>query len=236
MADTKARWRAAQEYEKNWWSGYNRAPEFYTAFSELVTELTGPYLELGESTRILEVGSGAAGSVTAIDYGRKFAVDPLELFFREQKHFRQVRDPGVIYLSAKGEELPFEESEFELVIMDNVLDHCESPEKVFSEIVRVLAPGGVFFLRQNVYHGWGRLLRNCLETLSIDKGHPHTFGESKLTEISERFGLRIVERRQVGFFKGWLNDLSRGGLKGWFQALLFMTRNRLTLLLQKDQV
>lgn len=236
MANANARWRAAQQYERNWWSGYRDTPDFYAAFTALVAELAGLHLELGQSTKILEIGSGAAGSLTGIDSARKFAIDPLEPFFSAQEHFRRVRDPRVIYLSARGEELPFGPVFFELVIMDNVLDHCEAPRDVIGEIARALVPNGVLFLRQNVYHGWGRLLRSCLELLMVDRGHPHTFSERELRELAVCNGLRIVERHSPGFFRGWFRDIRRGGLKGWVQALLCMSRNRLTLVMKKDGI
>ena len=44
------------------------------------------------------------------------------------------------------ENLPYEDNKFDLVFSDNLLEHLEHPEKVFSEIDRVLKNDGIFFL------------------------------------------------------------------------------------------
>ena len=42
---------------------------------------------------------------------------------------------------------PFEEGQFDSVILDNVLEHIEEPSLTFKEIRRVLKPGGIFYYR-----------------------------------------------------------------------------------------
>ncbi|MBW2144748.1 MAG: methyltransferase domain-containing protein [Deltaproteobacteria bacterium] len=49
------------------------------------------------------------------------------------------------YRQGTGENLPFEESTFKMVYCCDVLEHVNNPEKVITEIVRVLEPGGIFF-------------------------------------------------------------------------------------------
>ena len=52
-----------------------------------------------------------------------------------------------------GENLPFEDNMFDIVIMDNVAEHLVNPNKVFSEIFRVLKSGGeLLFKTPNKYH------------------------------------------------------------------------------------
>jgi ubiquinone/menaquinone biosynthesis C-methylase UbiE len=45
---------------------------------------------------------------------------------------------------ASGEALPFSPETFDLVTMNMVLEHVEHPQQLFSEVFRVLRPGGVF--------------------------------------------------------------------------------------------
>jgi SAM-dependent methyltransferase len=49
--------------------------------------------------------------------------------------------------------IPYGDEMFDIVFSDNVLEHLEFPENVFSEVSRVLKPGGVFlFKTPNKYH------------------------------------------------------------------------------------
>lgn len=45
---------------------------------------------------------------------------------------------------ASAEALPFPDANFDVVIMDAVLEHVLSPERAIREVARVLKPGGVF--------------------------------------------------------------------------------------------
>lgn len=46
-----------------------------------------------------------------------------------------------------GERIPYENSTFDVVFSDNVLEHLDDPKAVFTEVARVLRPGGVFLFK-----------------------------------------------------------------------------------------
>ena len=165
----RTRWQLAQDYELNWWKGYDTGIDWYRIFSEEVERYTTPFLKISNNTRILEIGSGPAGALTFLHSDNKYAIDPLEDFFATKPEWVQHRDPRVKYQKGKGEALPYHDSFFDLIILDNVLDHCEKPVLVLDEIDRVLNMGGIIFFRQNLYSWWGRRMRGIMEMLTIDR-------------------------------------------------------------------
>ncbi|MEA5550005.1 class I SAM-dependent methyltransferase [Anabaena cylindrica UHCC 0172] len=54
--------------------------------------------------------------------------------------------PRLIYLEGNAESLPFTEGQFDAVFNTISFLHYPQPEKVLSEIARVLSPGGRFYL------------------------------------------------------------------------------------------
>jgi arsenite methyltransferase len=105
----------------------------------------GP-LDIGED--VLDVGCGAGmdtliaaqmvgstGSVTGIDMTPEMAA----------KARRSVTEMGfdtVTIVEGSAERLPFPDASFEVVISNGVIDLIPDKDAVFSEIVRVLRPGG----------------------------------------------------------------------------------------------
>ncbi len=97
---------------------------------------------LPPDARLLDLGAGA-GIVPYMDFkgvaGHVVGVDPDERV-RENPHVDEAH-VGV------GEALPCASASFDVVVADNVLEHLERPERVFAEVARVLAPGGVFLAK-----------------------------------------------------------------------------------------
>ena len=94
---------------------------------------------VSKETDVLDIGAGA-GIVEEMNFKdiarRVVGVDPDE---------RVMQNP---YLHeafiGTGEKLPFEDDTFDVAFADNVMEHLVDPIAVFSEINRVLKPGGVF--------------------------------------------------------------------------------------------
>ena len=99
--------------------------------------------------RVLEVGSGAHGLIFFFGTTRGVGVDPLAdeyaSLFPAWQHLART-------IAAAGEELPFADASFDVVLCDNVVDHAEDPARIARELARVLAPGGLLYFTVNFHH------------------------------------------------------------------------------------
>ncbi len=102
---------------------------------------------LTPESRVLDLGCGRGGVVELFWRDVKLAagIDPDEPSLAE----RTTR--GMPVVTGRGEDLPFAGESFDLVVSLWVLEHLRAPELVFSEVQRVLRPGGHFvFLTPNL--------------------------------------------------------------------------------------
>jgi len=103
-------------------------------------------LEPGE--RVLDLGSGAgtdslvaaqmvgeSGSVTGIDMTR-------EMLAKSRAAAGEMGIDNVEFVESEAERLPFADDSFDVVISNGVIDLIPDKEAVFSELHRVLRPGG----------------------------------------------------------------------------------------------
>ena len=119
MSADSQRWHKAQAYERDWWQSRALAVDlnFYAYFAQALRREIDSLLTLGPQTRILEIGSGAAGILTHLgESDHRHAVDPLEDFYASVEPFSASRDPAVQYYTGTGEKLDFADSYFDLEI------------------------------------------------------------------------------------------------------------------------
>jgi SAM-dependent methyltransferase len=103
-------------------------------------------LTLGE--RVLDLGSGAGtdslvaaqmvgpeGSVTGIDMTS-------EMLAKARAAAAEMGAANVEFIESEAERLPFGDESFDVVISNGVIDLIPDKEAVFSELFRVLTPGG----------------------------------------------------------------------------------------------
>jgi SAM-dependent methyltransferase len=195
------RWLTAQQYEQAFWqrraasiaAGTEGQLDWYDwkahHLEERLASLPDPPQKSG---RVLEIGSGPIGIVNGLDWGERYAVDPLETFYKQQPSLVSLRRPGATYLTGTGEQLPFGAGSISLVIIENVIDHTYAPARILNEIARVLHPSGHLYLMVNVHTGWGALLHDALAALRIDKGHPYTFTSRSLRQFLGRHDFTVL--------------------------------------------
>jgi SAM-dependent methyltransferase len=103
---------------------------------------------LAPGERVLDLGSGAGtdsliaaqmvgeeGYVTGIDMTR-------EMLAKARAAAAEMGAANVEFVEAEAERLPFSDASFDVVISNGVIDLVPDKDAVFSELHRVLAPGG----------------------------------------------------------------------------------------------
>lgn len=103
-----------------------------------------------EDARVLDLGAGLGKlSVEAALHGAQaVAVEPgrgLGEIISERLASEKTRLRGAV-IAATGEQLPFRDGCFDIVISLQVLEHVRNPYEVVQEAFRVLKPGGSFYL------------------------------------------------------------------------------------------
>jgi SAM-dependent methyltransferase len=117
--------------------------------SRRVRDLLESFQPIDAETRTIEIGSGAHGLIFEFGAQHSVGVDPLAVDYAKLFPHWQRNVPTV---TAVGEHLPFLDHSFGIVLCDNVVDHAESPSTIATELVRILAPGGLLYFTVNVHH------------------------------------------------------------------------------------
>lgn len=98
--------------------------------------------QLTPESVVLDLGAGA-GIVGEMDFrGKAVRICGADLDPRVVDN--PFLDEGKI---ANANEIPYPDNSFDVVFANNVMEHIEEPSKAFSEIHRVLKPGGIFLFK-----------------------------------------------------------------------------------------
>jgi SAM-dependent methyltransferase len=148
-----------------------------------------------EGKTVLEVGCGPVGIIYELDNTMfRVGLEPMDL-----EGLVCDASKKSIVRKGKGEEMPFEDGSFDIVISFNALDHSAKPAKVAQEIYRVLRQEGELLL-------WIYVLRNRYQFLQqllnrMDKPHPHHLTRDELIKgiLNDYFDVQYCkEERGTG--------------------------------------
>jgi SAM-dependent methyltransferase len=167
--------------------------------SQQIRKMLETFRPISNVDAVLEVGSGAHGLIFGFANQRRFGIDPLAA---EYKRIFPTWQSGAATVAAIGEELPFADRSFDIVLSDNVIDHAEKPLKIIDEIIRVLKPSGILYFTVNVHHPVYELasrahgLWNAVGLhfeLSAFGDHTVHLTDAKIRSVFARQPLRIVK-------------------------------------------
>ncbi len=149
---------------------------------EVIEQLVS-HIELNDVKRVLEVGCGIGvlssylaekykWEITGIDLDSK-QIERAKNEHRENKYLN--------FMEADATKLPFEDSEFDLILSIDVLHHINNRNRVFNEISRVTAANGFYII--------------------VDAAFPKFFGKysisaDEIINYMKRNSFRIVHRKK----------------------------------------
>lgn len=243
---TKQRWKKAQEYEQGFWEraaqraaegSYDQLDFYEWRAGEIQKRLAslgqGQEMLFDGSRRFVELGSGPIGVLGFLPAQERAAVDPLNHFYGSNDHLTELRNADVRYIEASGEAVPLESGRYDLVIMENCIDHVKDPAAVMAEIWRLLVPEGFLYLTVNGRSRPGYYVHRLLARLALDPGHPHTFTEGRFQHMLKVHGFDILDYDAGSWASAWRDDLISSGLKRKAKGLLCVSEHLLSAVARK---
>lgn len=106
---------------------------------DAIARYYGKYLPDYAMGKLLDLG---CGHVPLFDVYRNHVSDIVCVDWDNTRHKNQFLD----LTHDLTEKLPFEDKEFDTIILSDVLEHIPNPNELCDEIARVLAPGGVLIM------------------------------------------------------------------------------------------
>ena len=103
-------------------------------------------IELSVNSNIVVIGCGPRPQIIKLlmeKYTNVVGVEPIPSFVNAALEYLNV--PNAV-LRGAAESIPLKDNSQNLVLLESVLEHVESPSKCLDEIFRVLAPGGILVI------------------------------------------------------------------------------------------
>ena len=181
-----------------WRKNYFRDSEFKeisTKYSDLFNHIEEKY-NFCSNTKILDLGCGSTCPSILFKNGEKYGVDPLvELFLEKDK---KKLTGKIKLLKGTGEDIPFDDNFFNVVLCRNALDHMDNIRKAMEEIKRVTKKRGIIILSIYTYPPFIAFLKIASECITFLRNieHPHTFTPSRFISSCARY-FEIMEDKII---------------------------------------
>ncbi|MFN7022445.1 MAG: class I SAM-dependent methyltransferase, partial [Phycisphaerales bacterium] len=154
------------------------------------------------SRSAIEIGAGPYPAIGAARGGwkRAIAVDPIARGYVEEGLVPACCE-HIVYIEAKGEEIPLPSAYADIIVNENCLDHVTTPLAVVKEMSRLLKPGGLLWFFVDLSN-------------HVDQMHPHAMNEEKVRRLLVEQGGFAILREEISSHKA--HPQAYGG----FRALL----------------
>jgi SAM-dependent methyltransferase len=122
-------------------------------YDGIIKRLSGP------NAAWLDAGCGRNEAIEEFPCGLNIGIDTI-------LHPEVFHNPPFYFVQSNLEKIPFRDSTFTLVTLNMVVEHIYNPGNVFSEIYRILKPGGYMLIHTTNIHSPLILFAKCIpETL-----------------------------------------------------------------------
>jgi len=201
-------WMKYQEREKKFWEYEVNRPTYNPDPVEHIKpslKYWGIKTDFFKDKNVLEIGSGPFGffsGVSRVNAGHLPATlvvsDSLMDFYQELK-VSELIPPKSILLRSPGEDLPFPDKCFDVVLTNNTIDHVQDCDRLLSEIKRLLSPGAVLLFSSHIIVDCIKLLRPLIK--QVDINHPNHFTLKEMEDMITRCGFRLKTKSTVPLHK-----------------------------------
>lgn len=169
--------------------------EYQKAFSkEEYNDFAVSHMELKGTESVLEVAAGtcAFGRTVAPHVGHVTEFDVTEAMLEVGK--QETKNAGISNVSfvlGTAEQVPFEDSSFDVVMSRLAFHHFEKPETVYREMVRLLRPGGKLVIID--MKARDENLRNVADAIERDRdpSHVRCLSENEFIEMAKTESISV---------------------------------------------
>lgn len=188
----ESRWREAQEHEQDFWKDWRGLAPYRNvdldAYWSAEVRKFGLDAAFFAGKRVLDIGCGPVGLIHFLPQAAfRVGLDPL-------RHIYKQKLPLDHSVAATGEQLPFGDRRFDVLICFNALDHMRDPVAALAEMSRVISPGGTLLLMTHTFPAW------TMPLLAVDRMHPHHWSHREfVSSLPPRFRVTHQHREPRRF-------------------------------------
>ncbi|MDR2720140.1 MAG: class I SAM-dependent methyltransferase [Nitrososphaerota archaeon] len=157
------------------------------------------FCKISDGDTILDVGCGNGSLINEINQKGNVKAYGIDISPNMIKECRKLyNNSNIVFEVSTGEDMPFCDNVFNMLIICCVLHHLNNPKNFFKQAHRVLKRGGVLIVGEP-WFPWGvRQLTNWIVSPLIKAGDNKLFSHEKLKHLFTDNGFEIMEIYKKG--------------------------------------